>query len=182
MYNVGQITRDLQADYLTPDGRLTPRHLGPLVAGLAQMTDSIQGEALRLQLGGFPWLTANALPEQWNSDMRSWQERLAAYKAALASASPNDRKAILWTVTAPLLLGFYGGPDSEKPQSVLDAVTPYMLANQLEIEDEYRETIWNQFKEDVKTEAKSTGLDLLSVLKWTAAGLVGLWIVDKAVD
>lgn len=82
-------------------------------------------------------------------DLTRWRTRLDAYRAVLDAVphdAVRDRGAVLWSVTAPLFLGWYGGPTGEElevvgqaptfdasAQHIADLATPYMLANQLNV-------------------------------------------------
>jgi hypothetical protein len=110
----------------------------------------------------------------WAVSMAAWRERLAKYRAAVGDAPPSDRQAILWDVTAPLLVGYYGGEDSDEPQRVIDAVTPFMLANMQQVEDEFRDELWELFLEDLKTNAADIVKPLAVGFGFGALALGGL--------
>lgn len=152
-YDVGLITRRLQSEFRLFDrdprqqttNEATPQRIAVLLNSLQKLTDQIVAKRETMS----DWVPDMGIV-LWDKDMAQWQERLAVYKQAVASAAPTDRAAILWTVTAPLLLGFYGGADSDLPQQPLDAVTPFSLANQLDVAEGWREERWKLFLEDLK--------------------------------
>jgi hypothetical protein len=99
-------------------------------------------------------------PEQGSicRDLQRWRIRLDEYSMFLASVPIDDqydREAALWEVTAPLFLGYYGGPETglEIPlisggfppdfdpgeQHPPDIATPYSLANQLGVSKAWEE-------------------------------------------
>ena len=153
-YDVGKITRSLQNEFnlFNRDPRqqmtnqATPEKLGALIAALTKLTSKIEAQR---DTAAFDW-TPDAGVVIWDRDMAAWKARLAAYSKAVTSAPPGDRGAVLWTVTAPLLIGYYGGPASNLPQQPLDAMTPFSLANQLDVAEAWREERWKLFWEDLK--------------------------------
>jgi hypothetical protein len=84
--------------------------------------------------------------DQLSKDIERWRARLDWYTLAThAATDPLDRNQVLWDVTAPLMMGWHGGP---KGTDVLapggyppgfnvqaahgaDISTPYSLANQM---------------------------------------------------
>lgn len=163
-FDVGAITRELQSQFNlfcyskeeceTKVNTATPEHVGRLLAALSVMTEQLAVARTSsldedFYLGGAPGGMA-----QWDADFVAWRERLARYQGEVAEAPPGDRQDILWSTTAPLLLGFFGGENSDEPQRAIDAVTPFSLANQLALSDEWRSERLSLFWEDVKEEAK----------------------------
>jgi hypothetical protein len=159
MYDVGKIARDIQgafqlfttkrADVEAGDYNLaTPERIGVLLGSLSQLTDAIVA-----QRGTLSDLVPDAGLVQFDSDLIKWRGRLGAYVDAVNAAPAGDRAAILWSVTAPLLLGFYGGAASKLPQSTMDAATPFSLANQLEVDEAWRDERLRLFFDDLKKNA-----------------------------
>lgn len=192
-YDIGKITRELQSDFrlftnyatwkrndielaLVDDGnanRATPENVGRLLVALQNLTRDI--EAARATMSD--WLPDIGVV-LWDGRFKQWQERLATYEGEVAKAPPGDRGDILWSVTAPLLLGLFGGENSDEPQQPIDAVTPFMLANQLEVADAWRDERWRLFKDDLEAQA-------LKVIPWGAVVLVpifawGAWAALKS--
>ena len=114
--------------------------------------------------------------EQVRRDLERWRARLDDYTAkveAAIAATPTleqDRKAVLWSVTAPLLLGWYGGPTgvelplvgqpetfNPKLQHLADVGEPYRIANQLGVWLEWRERRKELLIKDLKDGAKEQG-------------------------
>jgi hypothetical protein len=120
--------------------------------------------------------------ESWDKRMVQWRGRLGAYHDAVDKAPPGDRQDVLWSVTAPLLLGFFGGEASKLPQQPLDAVTPFMLANQLNVDAAWKEERWELLKEDllegVANAAKTAGAGL-GALAIAGVFVVGAVIFDR---
>jgi hypothetical protein len=100
----------------------------------------------------------------WDDRMTKWRGRLGAYHDAVDKAPPGDRQDVLWSVTAPLLLGFYGGEASKLPQQPLDAVSPFIALNQLNTDTAWKEQRWQLLKQDladgVANAAKAAGAGL----------------------
>lgn len=160
MFDVGQITRELQADFrlfLDPaageptENLATPQRIAVLLGALQATTNKLgaqlQGKRRAASNGFGVYTEADA---QIDQAYVRWKERLTAYKDAVAKAAPLDREAILWDVTAPLLLGFYGGKDAANdPQRPIDAVTVFSLANQAEVSQAWQAEQWDRFKGDI---------------------------------
>lgn len=176
-YDVGKMTRELQDQFrlfkrdhradLSSDGknRATPKDVLVLLNSLATRTAEIKAKRDTLS----NWLPDAGIIE-WDRNFEQWTERLAAYQAATMAAAPDDRAAILWNVTAPLLVGFYGGPDAKLPQQTLDAMTPFMLANGLEVDEKWRDERWEMLKRDLVEGLKSVGWNIGFVIA-AAAGV-----------
>lgn len=172
-YDVGFITRRLQNEFRLfnrdPSQQVrnnaTPQRLAVLIKDLKKLTSEIEAKR---DTAAFDW-TPDAGVVIWDRDMEKWKGRLAAYEQAVISAEPDDRAAVLWTVTAPLLIGYYGGEDSTLPQQPLDAVTPFSLANQLDVAEAWRAERWRLFWEDLK---KGLG-DLPDVIPWWVWAALG---------
>lgn len=164
MFDVGAITKDLQDRFdlfcysreecETKVNAATPENVARLLVALSVVTQQLEvARAASVDedfyLGGSPGGIA-----QWDADFVAWKERLAYYRGQVAKAPPGDRQDILWSTTAPLLLGFYGGESSTEPQQPIDAVTPFALANQLAIADEWRSERLELFYDDLEEAAK----------------------------
>jgi hypothetical protein len=197
VHDIGEITRKLQdsfrifkketydheaVDALAQSGQnlVTPKNVGKLLDALQTLTDETQ--AARDKLSN--WIPDAAILA-WDNDMAQWRARLAMYKGivAAAHATPEDRQAILWGVTAPLLLGFYGGHDSKLPLQPLDAVTPFSLANQLAVDAAWRTERERRFWEDVKKAALDVAAELwgLAELAVIAAAIVAVvWVIMQS--
>lgn len=179
-YDVGKITKDIQQRFrlFSPPGtphkeveelmeseknKATPGNIRILLAALSKVTTATM--AARTEWG----LITDAGVDSWDHDLDKWRTRLADYQALAEAAPLGDREAILWDVTAPLLLGFYGGPESKLPQQTLDAATPFILANGIDVAEEWREERWRLFVQDIKDNAK----DLAINIGWIAAVAIG---------
>lgn len=183
IYDVGEITKTLQSDFklfgsspsTLAGNHATPERLAVLVLELEKLTADI--EARRAGLSD--WLP-DAGVAKWDADMAKWKGRLGLYRAALTTAHPRDRSAVLWSVTAPLLMGFYGGPDSKLPQQPLDAFTPFSLANQLDDADAWRTERWNLLLSDLH-DGLAKIPDAIPGWVWAGLGLgvlaVGAYVV-----
>lgn len=196
-YDVGAITRDLQSAFRlfigvpaptrpavieleledaegTATNLATPANIAVLLRALRRLTDDIA--KARSELSD---LIPDAGLLAWNLGWIGWRSRLARYEAEVAKAPVGDRADILWTVTAPLLLGFFGGENSTDPQKPIDAITPFSLANQLQIAEEWRAERLRLFNADLKQafkDAASIGSGALVV----AAVIVGLLLFARS--
>lgn len=184
-YDVGAITAEIQKRFqlFTPPGmpakevadmmeseknKATPGNIRVLLALLRTLTTSLQ----RQRMDTPEWLP-DAGVVVWDHDMEEWIKRLENYEAIAEAAPLGDRQAILWDVTAPLLLGLYGGKESKLPRSTIDAGTPFRLANGLSITDAWREERWDMFKQELKDGVKDVGLDIGMVILIAGATALG---------
>lgn len=202
MYDVGAIAKDVQQRFKlfasTRDGLAveqnlaTPANLRVLLVSLDAMSDELVAQRNALFLD----FADDALPywlPQWDSDMSKWRGRLGAYfdavDAAVAAGHPDDREfgcdgsgaqCVLWAVTAPLLLGYYGGEASKLPQQPIDAVTPYMLANSIDVAEAWRQErlalLWDDLARGVR-DVLEVGTSAAGALVTTAAIVVGAIVV-----
>lgn len=191
-YSVGNVVRDLSQQYLgEAPNKATPQNLVTLLEELDALTDQVRRdgqEEWEKPLYGFLGDDSNV--QRFKRDLARWRMRLDYYldRARTAeAANPTDRKAILWTVTAPLFLGFYGGPtgteiylpghDSEphtvsgwgdvtsgfppgfdpRIKHVADLATPFSLANQIKTYNEHQIKIVGQLVDDIIANAKEIG-------------------------
>jgi len=174
-YDIAETTRALQTEFrLFGEGvtnRATPENVAVLLTALADLTRDL--EMARATVSN--WAPDASVP-RWDAGLASWKTRLAAYVLQVSKAPPGDRQDILWSVTAPLLLGLYGGENSTLPQRPLDAVTPFMLANQLEVSDAWRTARWDALLGDLEDGARAIPSAAMSALPWVAGATVLAWI------
>lgn len=151
------ITRDLQDEFdlfrRSPDqqsreNRATPANLAVLLDSLERLTAEMASRRAELS----DWMPDAAI-RHWDAEFAAWSGRLTAYQAAVAAAPPDDREAVLWTVTAPLLLGYYEGPDSGERRAI-DAGTPFRLSDQLDVDEAWREERTQLLFDDLKKGAE----------------------------
>jgi len=187
MFDVGKITRDIQGQFglfaTTPDpteeNRATPEYLAVLVGSLGDLTRAM--EVRRAELSD--WLPDKGVID-WDRDFAKWKNRLVMYAAEVSAAAPGDRKAVLWTVTAPLLLGFFGGAEGKLPKQPIDAATPFSLSNQLDVSQSWRAQQWDLLYEDLKknaVDAVSSGVGgLLIAAAVVVVGYFGFkWLSNR---
>lgn len=189
-YNIAKITRELQQEFklFTPRGttptpvedlaeddknRATPENLKVLLDALTDLTKELRAKRGEMS----DWLPDIGIL-QWDLGMVGWSNRLEKYHHEVDKAPKGDRQDVLWSVTAPLLLGFFGGENSDKPQQPIDAVTPFMLANQLEVDDAWRDERWDLLKGDLEDGVKSAATAIaggLGIAALFAGGLALAW-------
>lgn len=141
--------RDTSDWYLRagPPNRWTRVEVGKLLLELDQLTDQLGRE------GG-------SMPGQWHADFDAWQSRLAGYKKAARDA-PQGHSHELWNeVGMPMLMGYYPG---EEQQRTADLATPFSLANQLEVDVDWRKERLRLFGEELGEAAKVAGYGLGAV-------------------
>lgn len=151
-YDIASIAREVQDEFglftrgaPPQQNSATAGHLREFVDALDTFTEAL----LRARLEGASLLGADIGQQQWDADFTAWDKRLATYADALEGVPDDDRKAVLWSVTAPLLLGFYGGALSKISRKPLDAVTPFILANMLDVSEQWRDERWSALLDDV---------------------------------
>lgn len=185
-YDVGAIVRKLQGDFRlfsTSDrpvgadekNAATPENLRVLLESLDRLTDSI----LEQRSEGLLPVFRN---EAWDTDMVHWQGRLGAYLEAADAAPDGDRQSVLWSVTAPLLLGFFGGEASSLPRQTPDVATPFSLANQLSVAQSWRDERLRLLYEDLRRGASdlvSSSSAVLLILGVLAAGALVVSILRR---
>lgn len=195
-YDIGRITRELQQEFrlFKPRGvvpglarqrvdqgqqfnRATPENIAILLAALDTLTDDLK--VARDALGNW---TADASVAHWDHDFDAWLHRLDDYIFEVSKAPPGDRQDILWSVTAPLLLGYFGGEDSKLPQQRIDAVTPFVLANQLEVTEQWRNQRWDKLIEDIEQNAGDIAKPVAIGVGTIAAVAVGAWALGKVLS
>lgn len=100
------------------------------------------------------------------SDYTSWMERLAVYREQTEAAkarnpdASGDEDPVFWdNVTKPLLLGLFPGEDRQRR---LDAVTPIIIAWQLEVAEQAYKEAREQFWIDLKKQAGDVVEDVTS--------------------
>ena len=152
-YDIGALTRRFQQRFRlfsasplaqTTANDATPAKLATFLDELARLTADVVVARASMS----DW-TPDAGIFQWDTDLLRWRGRLEAYRDAVRAAAPDDRQAVLWSVTAPLLLGYFGGEASKLPQQPIDAITPFTLANQLAVDDAWREERLQLFKDEL---------------------------------
>ena len=153
-FDVAKITLDQQHKYLgdPPSKAPTPATLRLLLGSLKALTDELEKHARAAREESF-WGTTPA--GAWWTDFRRWQKRLDTYISIAQAASSDDIQATLWSVTAPLLLGQFGGKEAEGEKfKTPDISSPFILWNQVEVEDQSRKDAWEAFKKDIKDPLK----------------------------
>lgn len=144
-YNVGNIVGDLIKSYGgVPMSRATPIRVAPPIEQFKAMANELMAQSFTTPMApimGVP------MPEQWRGELDAFHSRLEVYEAAVKDADPDDRKAIMDTVTIPLFFG------TEGPGGLLrgaDIRTPFQLANGLMLNEEWRSAWVKHVLEAVK--------------------------------
>lgn len=207
LYDVGEIVKGYQHNWLgVAPNHATPLELhellltlddvtGQLETSIDGHTESSAGRAAKLGLmGAGLWIAFDkaARDEQRSLqavklDLARWRERLDSYTAYVEAAIPakeQDRRAVLWEVTAPLFLGWYGGPtgteipivgqpDGFDPtiQHTADIGSPFRIANELGVWISWSKERRRLLKKDLGDAAKRTGKGLGKLLGGVAIGL-----------
>lgn len=196
-FNIGALTRELQRYFFTGPGLrpvqqvvddpesmfnvATPRNLLILLDDLASLTDAIDERMTEaeivLQPGGPGGPIEVPVEHSLRADLEAWKIRLAYYVEIANEAPANDRIAVFEPVTLPLLIGFYPGDPVQKP---IDAMTPYMIANGLKVELDWRKERLRLFFGDLWDNAadvfKGAGDAALNPLRFLTSGDI-LWAI-----
>lgn len=114
------------------------------------------------------------------------------HATSIPAERSHDRDAVLWEVTAPLFLGYYGGrtgtevplveggfPPAFDPtaQHGPDLATPFSLANQLAVYEEFEQDNWDRLLDDLREGAANVGRGTVDL---ASAVLVGFGLVAGA--
>lgn len=155
MFDCGIITRDLQQRFGVvsgaPENLATPENVAILLAALREQTARV----IKARFDVVNPFSVLALVDTWDRAAQQWDLRLQSYErivdAAIAAKRPKDFAFIANDVTAPLLLGFFPGIQEQRSP---DAITPCILANGLNVEDSFREELFDRFIDDLKSNAR----------------------------
>lgn len=157
----------------------TPRLMEPLLVSLRVATDEIDPRMMLLLASP---LGAAQRIAQVLMDWKHWRERLEIYEDEWSAAmeSTPDASGLenfrYWDqVTRPLLLGIYPGSDLQR---VLDAVTPYVLAHELDIDERSMRDAFEQLKKDLKENVKTT-LEIGAGVGFAIAALALVVLIKK---
>ncbi len=161
-YDVGGIVRGYQQTWLgVVPNHVTPNQLLGLLNFLSDMTEVIEERDAELRsVEQFDRvLSCEELGKvrpgygQPCLDLQHWRARLTDYMLHAGEVPPqlgDDRRETLWTITAPLFVGWFGGATGNEVelaaggfppgfnvdlQHPADIATPYMLANQYGVAD-----------------------------------------------
>ena len=190
-YNVGEIVRDYTHAWLGVEPNYaTPADILDLLLFLDDMT-----EALALAAGNISWMDPDS-QDQLKIDLERWQNRLNEYlleTAAVPIEQSGDRRAILWTVTAPLFLGWYGGPTGTEivlPASDFppgfnpelkhppDLATPYQIANELNVFFDWEQERRRRLVKDV-TKPFTAGTKAAFPIGAVAVGAAAIYLLTR---
>lgn len=175
---------------------------------LAVLTESLWGRSIELGLstgllepepsyyqdagrdGELPTIWRPSTP--WEP-LQAWEGRLRWYISEADASPATSRQDVLWTVTAPLLYGWYAGPDGmgkapplppgtdvsvEQPA---DIATPFKLGNQLGALSGAQQEAWDKLVGDLSRPPSILGESWPSVLLGAAAVAGGAWVVAAVV-
>jgi hypothetical protein len=218
IYDVGDIVRGYNDTWLkVSPNAVTPANLRSLLNYLDEMTGALEARSLEVrsqlqgpltggtgetvvdcaELGayGHPGLVEPCI------DLARWRVRLDEYLMLANLVPPEqdfDRTETLWTITAPLFVGWYGGPtgtEVELPEGGFapgfnpqlhhppDIATPYMLANEFGIEHAWEQERRQRLLGDLTPKLDprvSAGLgELGKILVYTAIGAAGLIVLTS---
>lgn len=230
LYDVGEIVKQKTLEWLgTEPNLVTPANLLLLLEELDELTTQIEmhvaehgpesvvtragtlGSVVPAGLFGVAlWMAEEKARREHQraleavlADLKRFRVRLDRYFAYVdAAEDPSDRNAVLWEVTAPLFLGWFGGEtgaELELPadgvpegfnvadQHLADLGEPFRIANALGVWLEWKRRTPKLLVEDAADEAKKIAdgaVDVLpsvppllppaSPLPYVLAGAVGL--------
>lgn len=204
IHDVAEIVRNYQLSWLgEAPNHATPLELRELLIKLDRLTAQIEAQiddheettALRVAKLGLMGVGIWTFVDKSNrgeqralsqvaTDLQRWRARLDDYTARVEALIPKreqDRSAVLWEVTAPLFLGWYGGPTGSevplvgqpetfnpKTQHLADIGSPYRIANELGVwldwHDERKDLLYKDFKDGAEDKA--------NVFAWAAGAAV----------
>jgi len=203
------IVRDYTTLFLGSEPNLaTPINLSRLLEALEDLTVALEdADEERRAIPGtehtWPCVdeTTGEAFDQVCLDLARWRARLDEYYMAAASVPDRDRydqAATLWTVTAPLFLGFFGGPtgtevvlvpggypegfDPTVPHGP-DLATPFAIGNQLEVYRRFEASQLERLWQDLEEEAGKVAEAGLTIAEAILIGFViygGISLFRKA--
>ena len=192
VYDVGRMVREYTVAILHPTPNLaTPINLAMLLERLQGLTDTLEQADRSRRLVPGSGTVVPCVSDDGRAldalclDLVRWRRRLDEYylhAASISAGRAHDRTAVLWEVTAPLFLGYYGGrtgtefplveggfPDGFDPtaQHGPDLATPFSLANQLAVYEDFEQENWERLLDDLREGAGGVGrasMDLASAV------------------
>ncbi|MGH1343782.1 MAG: hypothetical protein ACRBN8_19655 [Nannocystales bacterium] len=217
MYDVGTIVRGYQLEWLgEAPNHATPLELHELLLTLDKLTRQLEASisdhaetsverVVKLGLmGAGLWIVTDKARrgeqrslQQVETDLKRWRARLDDYIAKVEAVMPEreqDRRSVLWGVTAPLFLGWYGGPSgveipvvgqsetfdpARKAPHLIDLGTPYRIANQLGVWLDWNRRRPELLKEDLKNDSKDLGLAFGLGLLGLGVGAAGVHLATR---
>ena len=199
VYDVGRIVREYTVTLLHPTPNLaTPVNLAVLLERLQSLTDALEeADEERRRLPGsltvVPCVMSDGRAfDTLCLDLVRWRRRLDEYymhAASIPAERSHDRNAVLWEVTAPLFLGYFGGPTGTEVPLVEggfpegfdptaahgpDLATPFSLANQLAVYEDFERENWDRLLQDLRDGAGAAGRGALDL---ATAVLMGFGVV-----
>lgn len=223
MYDVGTVVRAYVLQWVgSAPNHATPLELHELLQTLDKLTQQLEASIddheetaaervaklglMSTALGGLGstlWIVTDKARrdeqrtlQQVTADLTRWRTRLDDYMAKVEAVMPQreqERESVLWEVTAPLFLGWYGGPtgtefpvvgqpegfDPTRDRNLADVGTPYRLANQLGVWLDWNRRRGELLKKDLGDGAKKAGAGIgLAV----GVGLVGVGLGAAAMN
>lgn len=178
-YDTGAIIKYYQGAITKVSPNLAYPKTWVIVLGeLNEITEELEKEdILRRTPAAGPGSVVVGVPkDQLTVDLERWRARLDHYMLITHSAKDEyDRQATLWEVTAPLLLGWVGGPTgtelslpvggyvegfNTKAQHGADIATPYDIANRLGVWKDWQRQRVDLLASDMAQAAKDIADDL----------------------
>ena len=129
-------------------------------------------------------------------DLERWRTRLDEYEMLVNLVPPEgdgNRELVLWDVTAPLFVGWYGGPTGDEVpltpggfppgfntdfRHPPDIGTPYMLANQYGIEAAWEKTRKEKLYKELGLPVSQMWAEIKKLMLYAGAGAAGLVVLN----
>ena len=207
-YDVGRMVRDYTVTFLHPTPNLaTPINLATLLEQLQSLTDAIEQEERKRRIVPGSGVVVPCIMSDGRAldalclDLTRWRRRLDEYymhAASIPAERSHDRNAVLWEVTAPLFLGYFGGPTGTEVPLVEggfpkgfdptaahgpDLATPFSLANQLAVYQDFERENWDRLLQDLRDGAGGLGqgsLDLATAVLMGFGAVAGIhWLTRR---
>ena len=198
-YDVGRMVRDYTVTFLHPTPNLaTPINLAVLLEQLQGLTDAIEKEERKRRIVPGSGVVVPCIMSDGRAldalclDLTRWRRRLDEYymhAASIPAEQSHDRNAVLWEVTAPLFLGYFGDPTGTEVPLIEggfpkgfdptaahgpDLATPFSLANQLAVYQDFERENWDRLLQDLRDGAGGLGQGSLDL---ATAVLMGFGVV-----
>ena len=98
----------------TEPNRFVVKYLDPLIDMLQELTAELEPAVAAVQSSASGEIEEQ-LAAELVEDLEQWKARLEVYDLAMFGQDPDERENVLWTVSAPLIMGIWEDPKDLPP-------------------------------------------------------------------